>query len=37
MINGHTRLFGIIGHPVTHSMSPAMHNAAFADLGLNGL
>lgn len=37
MINGHTRLFGIIGNPVTHSMSPAMHNAAFAELGINGV
>ncbi len=37
MINGHTRLFGIIGRPVTHSMSPAMHNAAFAALGINGV
>jgi shikimate dehydrogenase len=26
---------GIIGWPVTHSISPAMHNAAFAALGLN--
>lgn len=26
---------GIIGWPVTHSLSPAMHNAAFAALGLN--
>ncbi len=37
MINGHTQLFGIIGRPVTHSMSPAMHNAAFSDLGINGV
>ncbi|MGE4558928.1 MAG: shikimate dehydrogenase [Desulfobulbus sp.] len=37
MIDGHTRLFGIIGRPVTHSMSPAMHNAAFAELGINGV
>ncbi|MGD9947691.1 MAG: shikimate dehydrogenase [Desulfobulbus sp.] len=37
MINGHTRLFGIIGQPVTHSMSPAMHNAAFAELGINAV
>lgn len=37
MINGHTQLFGIIGRPVTHSMSPAMHNAAFAALGINGV
>jgi shikimate dehydrogenase len=26
---------GIIGWPVEHSLSPAMHNAAFAALGLN--
>jgi shikimate dehydrogenase len=37
MIDGHTCLFGIIGNPVTHSLSPAMHNAAFAELGLNGV
>ena len=37
MINGHTQLFGIIGDPVAHSLSPAMHNAAFAHLGLNGV
>jgi len=27
-INGKTQLYGIIGNPVTHSLSPAMHNAA---------
>ncbi len=27
---------GVIGWPVTHSLSPAMHNAAFAALGLAG-
>lgn len=37
MIDGHTQLFGIIGNPVEHSFSPAMHNAAFAHLGLNGV
>lgn len=37
MIDGHTHLFGIIGDPVEHSLSPAMHNAAFAHLGLNGI
>ena len=30
-----TRLCGIIGNPVEHSLSPAMHNAAFERLGLN--
>lgn len=34
-ITGHTRLVGIFGDPVAHSRSPAMHNAAFAELGLN--
>jgi shikimate dehydrogenase len=34
-IAGGTRLTGIIGWPVTHSLSPAMHNAAFAALGLD--
>ena len=31
MISGKTRLLALIGHPVTHSLSPAMHNAAFAE------
>lgn len=34
-IDGKTQLVGIIGWPVSHSFSPKMHNAAFADLGLN--
>lgn len=35
MINGHTQLVGLLGWPVEHSLSPAMHNAAFDALGLN--
>jgi shikimate dehydrogenase len=27
-------LFGLFAHPVHHSLSPIMHNAAFAELGL---
>jgi shikimate dehydrogenase len=34
-IDGETQLVGLIGWPVGHSLSPAMHNAAFATLGLN--
>lgn len=33
--DAHTRMTGILGWPVEHSLSPAMHNAAFARLGLN--
>lgn len=35
MINGKTQLIGVIGWPVSHTFSPAMHNAAAAALGLN--
>ncbi len=34
-ITGTTQLVGLIGWPVSHSRSPAMHNAAFAALGLD--
>ncbi|NLN62778.1 MAG: shikimate dehydrogenase [Myxococcales bacterium] len=34
-LNPQTQLCAIIGHPVAHSMSPAIHNAAFAALHLN--
>ncbi|MEN8258811.1 MAG: shikimate dehydrogenase [Thermodesulfobacteriota bacterium] len=36
-INGATTVHGIMGNPVSHSLSPAMHNAAFAALGANGV
>ncbi|MGH9128171.1 MAG: shikimate dehydrogenase family protein [Acidimicrobiales bacterium] len=32
---GTTRLIGVIGDPVRHSLSPVLHNAAFAALGLD--
>lgn len=34
-INAHTQFCGVIGNPVEHSLSPAIHNAAFLKLGLN--
>lgn len=33
--NGRTKLVGLIGYPIEHSLSPAMHNSAFAVLNLN--
>ncbi len=35
MIDGQTRLVGLIGRPVAGSLSPRMQNAAFAARGLN--
>lgn len=34
-ITGHTKLCGLLGSPVGHSISPAMHNEAFQQLGLD--
>jgi shikimate dehydrogenase len=34
-LSGHTRVVGVIGDPVTHSLSPTLHNAAFEALGLD--
>ncbi|MCP9447471.1 MAG: shikimate dehydrogenase [Nitrospira sp.] len=34
-IGPHTRFCGIIGNPVEHSLSPAIHNAAFRSLGVD--
>ncbi len=36
-IDGNTKVYGIIGNPVSHSFSPAMHNAAFEETGFNGV
>lgn len=37
MISGATRVAGVIGSPVRHTLSPALHNAAFTQLGLDWL
>jgi shikimate dehydrogenase len=34
-ISGATRVAGVIGDPVEHSLSPVLHNAAFAALGID--
>lgn len=34
-ITGHTGLTGLLGSPVSHSISPAMHNESFQQLGLD--
>lgn len=35
LIDGNTKIVGVIGNPVEHSLSPVMHNAAFKELNLN--
>ena len=35
LINSETKILGVIGHPISHSMSPIMHNTALQDLSLN--
>ncbi len=36
-INEATQVYGLLGQPVAHSLSPAMHNAAFRELDLNAV
>jgi len=35
IVSGSTKIVGIVGYPVAHSVSPQMHNAAFEHLGLD--
>jgi shikimate dehydrogenase len=36
-INPKTKICGLVGHPLEHTASPAIHNAAFRALGLNAV
>ncbi|MBN2020134.1 MAG: shikimate dehydrogenase [Sedimentisphaerales bacterium] len=36
-LNAQTELYGVIGSPVAHSLSPALHNGCFNEAGLNKL
>src|SRR5260370_10831821 len=36
-INKETRVFGVIGDPVAHSLSPLIHNSAFHGQGMNSI
>ena len=35
MIDAETQLYGVLGNPVRHSLSPIIHNGAFQRMGLN--
>jgi shikimate dehydrogenase len=35
--SAHTRVVAVIGDPIEHSLSPALHNAAFAETGVDGV
>ncbi|MFH0880002.1 MAG: shikimate dehydrogenase [Lentisphaerota bacterium] len=36
-ISGHTKPYAVLGHPIGHSLSPVMHNAAFQELGWDAI
>ncbi len=36
-LDADTRVYGVIGYPVGHSMSPAIHNAGFDAIDFNGV
>lgn len=36
-ISGKSRVFCVLGHPIAHTMSPPMHNAALPAMGIDGV
>ncbi len=36
-LNAKTKVYGVVGSPIMHSMSPAIHNAAFEQIGHDGV
>jgi len=36
-IDQHTALYGVVGYPIGHSLSPTMHNTGFSTMGLNAI
>ncbi len=36
-IDQHTELYGVVGYPIGHSLSPTMHNTGFSATGLNAI
>jgi len=36
-LSGRTKPFAVLGHPIAHTLSPPMHNASFAALGLDAV
>ena len=36
-ISGHTRVFAVLGHPIGHTLSPVMHNAAIEALAMDAM
>ena len=37
MINSKTKKYGIVGHPLGHSLSPIIHNTSFNELNINAV
>ena len=36
-LSGHTKPYAVLGHPIGHTLSPVMHNAAMKTLGMDAI